>query len=53
VDALGSADETRGWIDFAFEANYINKEQHIYFNNQYGQLNAMLCKLIENWENFK
>jgi len=53
VDALGSADETRGWKDFAFEAKYINKEQHIYFNNQYNQLNAMLCKLIENWKNFK
>lgn len=53
VDALGSADETRGWIDFAFESKYINKEKHIYFNDQYDQLNAMLTKLIENWKNFK
>lgn len=53
IDSLGSSEETRGWLDFSFEAKYIYKEKHDYFDNQYDKLNAMLFKLIENWKNYK
>lgn len=53
IDSLGSSDETRGWLDFSLAAKYIDDEKHNYFDNEYDHLNAMLTKLIYNWETFK
>ncbi|MCU0666100.1 MAG: four helix bundle protein [Candidatus Omnitrophica bacterium] len=49
-DALGSSEETRGWLDFSLDCQYISKEDHDNLNIQYDQLNAMLYKLMTNWK---
>lgn len=53
TDSQGSSDETRGWLDFAFDCKYITEEEHIYFEKQYDEVNAMLYSLNEKWETFK
>ncbi len=42
-DALGSSEETRGWLQYdIFER----------LEKQYDELNAMLYSLMSNWQNF-
>jgi len=47
-DALGSSEETKGWLDF----RYISKEKHKQLYGQYDEVNAMLYSLMHNWQNF-
>ena len=49
-DSLGSSEETRGWLDFALSCKYINIDKHRDLDNRYDEVNAMLYKLIQNWE---
>lgn len=53
IDALGSSDETRGWLDFSLDCKYITEKEHDYFDKQYDIVNAMLYKLSNSWKNFK
>lgn len=53
VDSLGSSDETRGWLDFALECEYITLEEHDNLDSKYDEVNAMLHSLIKNWEKFE
>lgn len=48
-DALGSSEETRGWIDFAKDCDYLTKEKHENLDKQYDEVNAMLYKLMNTW----
>ena len=48
-DALGSSDETRGWLDFSFDCKYISGEQYHKLDKQYDEVNAMLYTLIKSW----
>ncbi|MCA9400272.1 MAG: four helix bundle protein [Candidatus Omnitrophica bacterium] len=50
IDSLGSSEETRGWLSFACDFNYIDQCELMSIDEQYDQLNAMLYSLIENWE---
>ena len=49
VDAFGSSEETRGWLNFAYDIKYIDKEQFHNIDKQYDELNAMLYTLINSW----
>lgn len=51
-DSLGSAEETRGWLDFALDCKYISREQHDDLDNQYDELSAMLYSLLNNWKSY-
>ncbi len=48
-DAIGSAEETRCWLEFALKCNYINTEQFNELNIAYDKLSAMLFRLQQNW----
>ncbi|MBC8392877.1 MAG: four helix bundle protein [Deltaproteobacteria bacterium] len=49
-DSLGSSEETRGWLDFALACEYISKDEHRNLDNRDDEVNAMLYKLINNWQ---
>ena len=49
-DALGSGDETRGWLSFSMDCAYIDRNQYQQMDNRYDQVNAMLFSLMNNWE---
>ncbi|NQT75698.1 MAG: four helix bundle protein [Candidatus Omnitrophica bacterium] len=51
-DALGSSEETRGWLDFSLDCRYMSKEKHTELDRQYDGVNAMLYTLMNNWQNF-
>jgi four helix bundle protein len=48
-DALGSGEETRGWLDFAKDCKYITNEAHKKLDVKYDEVNAMLYRLSNNW----
>lgn len=51
-DAFGSSEETRGWLDFSLDCEYISKEVYARLDRQYDEVNAMLYTLMNNWKNF-
>ena len=51
-DALGSAEEARGWLHFAFDCGFILNDVYIDLDKKYDELNAMLYSLMNNWETF-
>jgi len=51
-DVLGSAEETRGWLDFAKDCGYITEKEGNVLDNCYDELNAMLFTLMNNWQNY-
>jgi len=51
-DALGSSEETRGWLDFALGCKYISENEHKILDRQYDEVNAMLYSLMKSWQNF-
>ena len=50
IDALGSSEETRGWLDFFLDCNYIPKNKYTDLDNRYDEVNAMLFSLKKRWE---
>jgi len=51
-DSLGSSEETRGWLDFAKDCMYIMKDEHKKLDDGYDEVNAMLYRLMNNWQNY-
>ena len=51
-DSLGSSEETRGWLDFAKDCMYITKNEHKELDDGYDEVNAMLYRLMKNWQSF-
>jgi len=49
-DALGSSEETRGWLDFAISCGYISQMSHEGLDSRYDEVNAMLFSLMNNWK---
>jgi four helix bundle protein len=49
-DALGSSEETRGWLKFSLDCKYISQEQQQRLDSRYDEVNAMLFTLMNNWE---
>ncbi|MBS3945166.1 MAG: four helix bundle protein [Melioribacter sp.] len=52
VDALGSSEETRGWLNFSKDFEYIDVNIFIEMDNCYDQLNSKLHRTITNWKTF-
>jgi four helix bundle protein len=49
LDATGSADETKLWLDFAKECGYLTSEQHQCSLNKYKEIGMMLNGLYDRW----
>ena len=47
-DVFGSSEETRGWLEFSLNCNYIAKEAYGKLGKQYDGVNAMLYTLLNN-----
>jgi four helix bundle protein len=50
IDALGSCEETRCWLDFAYQCKYLEKDLYDNLVNKYASLSAMLFNLQKNWK---
>jgi len=51
-DALGSSEETRGWLDSALDCKYILEKEYSELDSQYTEVGAMLYSLMNNWRTF-
>ncbi|MBW2468532.1 MAG: four helix bundle protein [Deltaproteobacteria bacterium] len=49
-DAMGSSEETRGWLDFALGCGYIDQDERDGLDKKYDEVNAMLYSLMNRWE---
>ena len=49
VDALGSSEETRGWLEFAKDCNYITALEHETLDAEFSNLGGMINNLIKAW----
>ncbi len=49
LDALGSGEETRTWMDFAVECRYMDAQTHQRISAKYDRISAMLYRLHEQW----
>jgi four helix bundle protein len=52
IDALGSCEETRSWLDFSSASGYLEKEKYNELSKNYDKISAMLHGLIKNWRKF-
>ena len=52
-DALGSSEETRGWLMFARDCGYLVEDKCARLEKEYDHVNAMLYNLMKNWKNTK
>ena len=50
VYATGSLEESKVWINFAFDCKYITKAQFDFFELKTDELGAKLYKLYINWK---
>ncbi len=51
-DALGSSEETKGWLDFSLSCKYISEQKHGHLYSSYDQVNAMAYSLMNRWRKF-
>ncbi len=51
-DALGSSEETRGWLDFALDCKYMDESTYKRLDDKYDRVNAMLYSLMNNWQTY-
>ena len=49
VDAYGSLEETRTWLEFSNGSSYITDETFERLDAEYDKLGGMLNRLINNW----
>jgi len=52
VDAIGSSEETRTWLDFANKCEYLQNDDHERLNKGYDEITAMLFSLLNKWKSF-
>jgi len=52
IDAIGSCDEVKIWLDFAVDCEYISHEERDSLAIAYGELGRMLHGLFENWTTY-
>jgi len=48
TDALGEEYETEVWMDYSRDSDYITKEKHMEFMNEYNEVRKMLISIINN-----
>ena len=47
--AMGSCDESRVWLEFARDLNYLNKQDQNFFDQRYQEVGKMLRGLINRY----
>jgi four helix bundle protein len=47
--AIGSCDETRIWLRYAYDLGYINAEEYAQYREGYCEVGKMLSGLIKRW----
>ena len=52
VHAVGSSEESREWIEYAYDCKYIDKTTFEKFDKEYDSISAMLYTLINKWETY-
>jgi len=50
ADALGSSEETRGWLEFARDCGYLAPARQDALDRKYDAISSMLHRLAEKWE---
>jgi four helix bundle protein len=53
VDALGSSEETRGWLEMSKDLNYISENEFNKLDDAYQKLGGMINNLIKVWRSTK
>ena len=53
IDATGSAEETKLWLNFALDCNYIEQEEHRNILARYDEIGKMLHGLHDSWKTYK
>jgi four helix bundle protein len=51
-NSLGESEETKLWLDFALDCDYIQADEHKRLTAGYGQVSAMLWTLMTKWETY-
>ncbi len=52
-NSLGESEETKLWLDFALDCDYIAAEEHARLTVGYSQVSAMLWTLMTKWKSFE
>ena len=52
IDANGSCEEVKIWLDFARDFNYLDPEEYHKLTGEYREVGAMLNSLMKNWQTF-
>ena len=52
IDANGSCEEMKIFLDFAKDCKYISVERHQALMSQYNEVGAMLSSLIRKWKTY-
>lgn len=50
VYSIGSLEETRVWLSFAKDCDYINEQQYRNFTTKTNEIGAKIFKLYSNWK---
>ena len=50
IYAMGSLEETKGWLCFSRDCLYINKEKYDELGKKLDEVGARIYKLYENWK---
>ncbi len=53
LDAIGSCDETKLWIDFAYDCKYLNDVDHKSMKDQLEELSKKLNRLYVRWTSYE
>jgi four helix bundle protein len=53
IDSIGSCDETKLWLQFSLDCQYINSEKYDHLVQGYNQIGKMLKALHDTWRTFK
>jgi len=52
IDSIGSCDETKLWLQFSVDCEYVSEDKHRYFHEKYEEAGKMLKGLHDNWKTY-
>ncbi len=53
IGSIGSCDETKLWLYFAFDCKYMKTDDYNNLMNKYQEIGKILKGLFENWTTYK
>jgi four helix bundle protein len=53
IDSMGSVEETKSWLLFSVDCEYLSRERYNKLLERYEELGAKLFKLHEQWRSFR